>query len=64
LPNTIKKGGVESLVPPVRNGLEDAISVAVRGAHDKRRLIPDMSSVRERIEEMVHGFLCLSTKYA
>ena len=55
---------MESLVPPVCNGFEDAIFVAVRGLHDKRRLIPDLSSVRERIDEMVHGFLCLSTKYA
>jgi hypothetical protein len=29
LPNTIKKGGMESLVPPVRNGFEDAVSVVV-----------------------------------
>jgi len=55
---------MESLVPPVRNGFEDAIFVAVRGVHDKRRLILDLSSVRERIEEMVHGFLYLSIKYA
>jgi hypothetical protein len=52
------------MVPLVRNGFEDAIFVAVQGAHDKRCLIPDLSNVMAIIEEMVHGFLCLSTKYA
>jgi hypothetical protein len=55
---------MESLVPPVRNGVDDAISIAIRGAHDKCHLIPNLGSVRERIEDMIHGFVCLSTKHA
>ena len=57
----IEEGGLESLVPPVRYGLQDAIPIVVRGAHDQRYLIPDLSSVRASVEQMVHGFLCLST---
>ena len=55
---------MESLVPPIRNGVDDTISMAIRSAHDKRHLIPKLSSVREIFEEMIHGFVCLSTKHA
>jgi hypothetical protein len=55
---------MESLVPPFRDGINDTISMAIRSAHDECQLIPKLSRVRTRVEEMIHGFISLSTKYA
>jgi hypothetical protein len=55
---------MKSPVPSVRNSINDTISMEIRGAHDKRCLIPNLSRIRAGIEEMIHGFGCLSTKHA
>jgi len=59
----IEEGRVESQIPLVRNGFKDAISEAVRGSHDERYLIPNLSCVAASVEEMVYGFFCLFEKY-
>ena len=54
---------MKSLVSPVCNSVDDAVSFAVRGAHDLCTLIPYTLAIAASIEEMFFGFFLLLEKH-